>query len=250
MKRSERHRLKQNELATSVVHARESFERHRRAATVSVAAVVIIAIAVGGYWFWRARTHARSAELLAKATIIMDAAVVPPPSDAGMDGTAPPPPQPGTYPSERAKLDAALPRFVEAADSHPKTPAAIVARYYAASILSQLGRAADAERRYREVIDLDGTSVYADMARMGLAAAQTDAGKYDEAIKLWQELSARNTADLPTEGVLVELARTYARAGKAGDAANTYNRIVKEFPESDYASVAKQERDALDAAKR
>jgi TolA-binding protein len=245
MKSSERHRLKQNELATSVAHARESFTRHQRTMILGTAAALILAIAVGGYFIWRQRTHARSGELLGRASVIMDAAVVPPPSDAGMDGTAPPPQQPGTYPSERAKLEAALPRFVEAAESHPKTPAALVARYYAASILSQLGRAADAERRYREVIDLGGNSVYADMARMGLADAQAQAGKYDEAIKLWQELSTNNPAQLPAEGVLVQLGRTYAMAGRTNDAVTTYNRVVKEFPDSDYAMIAKQELDTL-----
>jgi TolA-binding protein len=44
--------------------------------------------------------------------------------------------------------------------------------------------------------------------------------------------------------VLLQLARTYAKAGKTEEATRTYTRIVEEFPQSLYVADA---RDALTA---
>jgi TolA-binding protein len=239
MKRQERHKLKENEFARSVVHAREVLEvRKREILWVVTLAVVLLAI-VGAYTWWRQARNARATELLANALAVYEAPVVPPPAPA--PGSPAPVQQPGTYGTEQAKLQAALPKFIEAADRYPSAQAGIVARYYAAGILATLGRYAEAEQRYQEVVNSAGGSLYGKTARLGLADAQLAQKKFDSAINIFTELTRNTTSEFPADGVLMQLGRACARAGRREEAVRAFTRVVDEFPQSPYASDAKRE---------
>jgi TolA-binding protein len=180
---------------------------------------------------------------------VADAPVVPPapPPAPGASATAAAPaPPPGSFPTEQARLEAALAKFTAAADAYPNASAGIAARYEAAATLAALGRTADAVRRYQEVIDRAPTSIYADTARLGLGEAQMRAGQYDAAAAAFKSVAALKDGKMPVDGVLMQLGRAYAMAGKAADARQTYQRIVDEFPQSSYAALARKE---LDSAK-
>ena len=97
----------------------------------------------------------------------------------------------GTYATETARDEAAVKKFQEAAEAYPKTQAGITARYQGASLLAELGKVAEAEQAYNEVIRLDGNGLHGRMARLGVAALQLRAGKVDPAIQTLQELSQR-----------------------------------------------------------
>ena len=131
--------------------------------------VALLAI-VGGYTWWRQSSASRGTDLFAAALAVHQAPVVPlpPPTPGG----APPVQQPGTYLTERSKLEAALPKFIEAADKYPATPSGIAARYHAASILATLGRYPEAEQRFEEVVARAGSTLYARTGRLGLAEVQ------------------------------------------------------------------------------
>ena len=63
---------------------------------------------------------------------------------------------PGTFRTERERLDAALPQLQRAADAYPDSDAGITARFRLAATLAELGRFAEAEQRYQEVIQKAG----------------------------------------------------------------------------------------------
>jgi outer membrane protein assembly factor BamD (BamD/ComL family) len=48
-------------------------------------------------------------------------------------------------------------------------------------------------------------------------------------------------AQVPVDGVLMQLGRAYARAGRKDEAARAFSRIVDEFPQSLYAADARRE---------
>jgi TolA-binding protein len=150
-------------------------------------------------------------------------------------------PQPGTFQSQQERLDASLPKFMEAATAHPDSKAGITARFHAASVLAALGKPAEAEARYKEVVDKAGDSIYARTARLGMAEAQVAQGKYDEAIAVYTEVSRDAGSTLPLDSVLMHLGRAYARAGKKDDAVRSFTRVVDEFPQSPYAADARRE---------
>ena len=239
MKSTERHKLKENEFARSVAQARLMVETRRSdIARLAVAAAVIIAI-VAGYSWWRGSRNAKAEAALAQALAVYEAPVVPPPPPK--PGSPMPVQQPGTYESEQAKLQAALPKLYEAANAYPNTDAGVAARYYTAAALSALGRYAEAEQRYQEVVDKAGSRIYGRTARLGLAEAQVAQGKFDPAIAIYREMSTDSNAELPADGILMALGRACAQAGKKDDAARAFTRIVDEFPQSPYATDARRE---------
>jgi len=245
MKRTERHKLKENEFARTVTHAKNMLEARSRGVTTTILVAAVVIAAIGGYTWYRQSRNAKAEGLLASALAVYQAPVVP--VTAPAPGSPMPVPQAGTFQTEQAKIEAALPRFLEAADRYAGTNAGIAARYHAAGILAALGRHAEAEQRFQEVIDKGGSRVYGRTARLGLADAMIAQGKYDQAIKICQELATDSNSQLPLDGVLMQLGRAYAKAGKKDDAAHAFTRIVEEFPQSLYAA---DERRALEVVKK
>lgn len=239
MKSIERHKLKENEFARTVARARGVMDtRGRDIATIAIVVVAAVALAAG-YAAWRQSRNAKANTLLASAFAVSEAPVVAPTAPA--PGSPMPIQQPGTYQTEQAKLEAALPKFLEAADKYPNTDAGIAARYHAAGVLASLGRHGEAEQRFQEVVDKAGNRLYRRTARLGLADAQVAQGKYDQAIKTYQELTTDSSSPLPLDGVLMQLGRAYAKAGKKSEATHAFTRVVDEFPQSPYAADARRE---------
>lgn len=247
MKRTERHRLKENEFARSVAHARQVITERRRTLMGGIVALLLVVVALAGFSAWRGAREARANALLASALAVAEAPVVPPAAPA--PGSEPPLPRPGTFQTEKARMEAALPKFMEAADKYPNTTAGMTARYHAAGILNALGRYAEAEQRYQEVVSKAGSKIYSRTARLGLAAAQSAQGKYDAAIAIYTELSRESNPQMPVDGILMQLGRTYVRAGRKEDAARAFNRIVEEFPESVYVAEARRELEEVKSSK-
>jgi TolA-binding protein len=235
MKRAERHHLKENELQRWAIQARGAFEERKRETTIGVAVVLVIAAAIASWAGWRGYVESRAQRDLAEALAVQEARV-------SATGT---PAAPGSFPSERARQQAAVAKFRAAADAHPSTDAGIFARYQEAAGQVALGNPTAAATAYQEVISRSGSSIMAQMARLGLADAQARAGQYDQAINTFKELAQRKDGPLPVDGILMQLGRTYRDAGKRADAQQTFNRLVQEYPDSPFTSEAKRELDAL-----
>jgi len=238
MKRAERHHLKENELRRLAVQARGLYDDRRREATGFLIGAIVLAVAAAGYFMWREHVQSRAHALLADALAVREARI----AVAGTPAT------PGTYPTERARLEAAVVKFKAAADAYPSTDAGIFARYQEAAGQLALGNAAAAVTAYQEVTRRAGDAIQGQMARLGLAVAQARAGQYDQAINAFKELAQRKDGPLPVDGILMELGRTYRDAGKRADAQQTFNRLVAEYPESQFTQEAKRELDTLNKA--
>jgi TolA-binding protein len=235
MKRAERHHLKENELQRLALLTRRLYMERKRETTALMIGLFAIAAIAGGYFLWRERVESRAHAVLAEAIVVQDARVGAPGAPAAA----------GTYPTERARLQAAVAKFKAAADAYPSTDAGIYARYQEAVDQVALGNVAAATAAYQEVIRREGDSVSGQMARLGLAEVQALAGQYDQAINTFKEMAQRKDGPLPIDGILMQLGRTYREAGKPADAQQTFNRIVQEFPESPFSQEAKRELDSL-----
>ena len=274
MKRSERHHLKQNVLAVSMAHAEEALRRRRREVIVGVSVTLVLALVIGGYYFRQGQIASRAGALLAEAVVIVQAPVVPPPSlepeAAGTDpepGEAPNPDAPdtddappaqavealftqprGSYASDTARLEAALSKFMAAADAYPSTASGITARYHAAGVLATLGQTDEAARQYGEVIERAGSRIYGQMARLGVADLRLGAGDYESAIALLQEATVPPESFVPVDAILMRLGRAYRLAGKTLEALQAFTRIVDEYPGSLYVVDARRELETLKRA--
>lgn len=232
MKRDERHHLKENDLANLVNRTSTGVRSHGRGVGMAAVLIALALLLVGGYFFWRNNREEKAGALLAEAMATAQAPVAPP--AIGTPQTA------GTFATERARSEAALPKLVAAADAYPSTDAGIEARYQAASLLSELGRYPEAIQRYQEVVDRDGRGLHGQTARLGIAAAASLSGDHDRAIQQLQAMSGETNGTIPVDAVLAQLARAYERAGKTAEATQTWKRIKDEFPESIYLQEATQ----------
>jgi tetratricopeptide (TPR) repeat protein len=252
MRTSERHHLKDNELALALQQANEWAATNRKPLVTTLAAIVVIGGAIGGYILWRNSVDGTAQSLLAQAMVVETARVVPPgPPPAPVPATnstpsapAVPMQPPGTYPTEQAKLEAALPKFIAAADGYPSTEAGRMARYHAAAVLVGLGRFDEAVAQYERVI-AEGSGLLPQMGRLGKAEAQLRGAKYDAAIASFKELSERTDLNVPKEAMLMELARAYKLAGRNDEARKTLNQIVEQHAQSPFAAEARQELEKL-----
>jgi TolA-binding protein len=247
MKRKERHHLKENELAHTIESAREFLETRQRHITGTVVGVVVIAIAIGGFMMYRRNTESRGSELLAEAMVALNARVIPAgttgddtlPAGATLNAT-------GTFSTEEAKLNAALPKLKAAADAYPDSASGITARYHLASALAALGRHQEAIQTFDDVSRRSGPStLYGRMARLGKADTQAHSGQLDAAIATWKEMASSTEGDLPVDAILMELARAYVQQGNTEEARKAYTQIVDKHPTSPYLSEARAGLDNL-----
>ena len=246
MKTTERHRLKDNELAIALGQAQGWADRNSRTLLATLIVIVVVGGGVLAYSAWRSGTDTKARTMLAEGMVIEEARVMPPAPPAGTtnDPNALGGQLPGTYPTEKAKLEASLPKFQAAADAYPTNDAGITARYHLAKNLVALGRFDEALPHYDQVIASGGTLI-AKTAKLGKAEAQLRAGQYDPAIATFKEFVDAKDPTLPAEALLMELARAYKLAGKTEDARKTLTQIVEQHADSPFADEAKQEIEKL-----
>jgi predicted negative regulator of RcsB-dependent stress response len=242
MKRTERHHLKENELANLAASARDTIEGRGQQLTLIVVAVLVIVALAGGYYWWSGRTAARADALLADAMKLDDAQIGPPaaPGTPGAGGLR--------FTTERERHQTALTKFKIVADEYPGTPAGIFARYREAATFMALGSVESAGKSFQMVIDQDGNGMYGRMAKLGLAEVQAQTGQYDPAIATFKELAQQKDGPLPVDGLLIRLGRTYVDAGKRTEAEQTFNQLLTEFPDSPFAADARRELETLKRA--
>ena len=242
MKSTERHHLKDNELAQLTAGAGTLVAEKRGPILAAVVAVVVVLAGIGGYTAWKGRNESRAATQLAAALTVEEARVGAP----AAFGT-----QPTTglsFVSEREKSQAVLTKYKEVADAFPSSDAGIYARYRQATTYLKLGAPKNAAETFQQVISAGGNSLYAQMARLGLAEAQAQNGEYEPAIATFRDLAQRKDGELPVDGLLMRLGRTQVEAGKGPEAEQTFNKLVSEFPESQFAPDAKKELEQLKKA--
>ena len=242
MKTSERHHLKDNELALAVGSAQNWYAENRTTVMATLAAIVVVGGGILGYSAWKSSVDSTASGLLAEAMVVEESRVQPPAPPAGTtnDPTNPGGQLPGTFPTQQAKLDAQLPKFMAAADAYPNSQPGQIARLHAAETLAQMGRRDEAIKQYDQ-LTASSNQMIARAARLGKTSVQIQAGQFDAAIATLKELSEQKDGALPNEAVLMELARAYKLAGKADDARKTFNQVVEQHADSPFATEAKAE---------
>lgn len=242
MKTGHRHDLKKNDLADKLSDLQDFMGPRSKTLGLVLIGVLVVAVIAAGAMVMRQRSQSRGQDLLGEALVALDARVVPA-NATGEAGDAPAAAQfgaTGTFSTEAAKLNAALPKLRAAADAYPDAPAGITARYHMAGALAALGRHAEAIDAFGDVTKrAGGNSLYGRMARLGMADAQARAGQLDAAIATWKTMVTQDSAELPVDAILIELGRAYVTKGSTAEAKQTFTQIVDQHPDSPYAQEAR-----------
>ena len=238
MKSQERHKLKENEFARTVAHAREVLSTRQRDITWIVVVVVALLAIVGGYTWWRQSTRDAATESArqrrSRSTKRRSCRWRRRRPAARRRCSSPA----RTRPSRRSS-QAALPKFIEAADKYPSTTAGIAARYHAAAILASLGRYSEAEQRYQEVVSrARHRRIYGRTAQARPRGSAGRAGQVRQRDQHLHRAVSRDTnSQMPVDGVLMQLGRAYALAGRKEEAVRAFTRVIEEFPQSMYSTT-------------
>ncbi len=237
MKRSERHRLKENAVTHALTEATARLAERRKTFGLAGIVALLIVLAGVGYWAWQTRQETQAQVILTDALMVVQSPVEDPkPGASGKAEQAP-----GSFPTINARAEASLAKFTQVANAYPSTKSGIAGRYHAAAALMMLGRAAEAATRFQEVIDRMGTKdFYGRMSQLGVLEARVQAKQFDQAISTAQALTISTDEHLPRDAMLMELGRIYLAAGKKSEAKQTFDRVLTEFPESAYADEARQ----------
>jgi tetratricopeptide (TPR) repeat protein len=235
MRSQERHHLKQNDFVTTVVNLRAAVIEHRDRVMLGTAIALAVIVIAGGYFWWRGHAANEAGARYGIAMSIYEAPIAPPPTVPGTTQ------QVGTYPTEKARYEAALKALREVADAYPSNEIGRAARYQSGEALMALGQFADAQRAYQEVADKAGNTLYGSLAKRGVAQAELAAKQPDQAIKAFEALAADRDGPLPVDGVLMQLAGAYVAAGKKQEARTTFKRVADEFPDSVYVTEARKQ---------
>ncbi|MFQ5720588.1 MAG: tol-pal system YbgF family protein [Acidobacteriota bacterium] len=229
-----RHDIQQKDGFVSIVERTVTWIDARRKAVLGIAGGVVMAailVALGSVWV--ASRSADADRILGEALTTLQTPVLPPGQLVGADG------QPG-FTSSNERDEAALKKLDEVVEARPFTRAATLAAYMRGAALLRLGRADEARKALLDFTQDHSGSDLLPLAHRALSRAEMADGHPDEALRILEALVDHPSAVLPIDAALMELARAQEEAGQMSDAAQTYQRIANEFPESVYSGEAGQ----------
>ena len=232
-----RKELKTDKIHDAIEHSAEAVYSHKQ---VTLIALLVVLVVAAGYGGWSIYTDRQTAAASAAFDNAMKAY-------SGRVGAAAAsePVEPGevTYPDEASRSNDAVQKFTAVADKYPSTNPGRLARYYEALCLEDLERQNQALEQLKK-LSSGGDKELASMAQYQTAVIYERTGKTDDAIKIYRALADKPSAFVPRPLALLELAGAL-RQSNPKEAANVYQQIKKEFPESAITDEANRGLDTL-----
>jgi len=232
MDRSTRHQIKHDKFVDDMGEAYKFAGSHRRMILAVIAGIAAIAIVSYGVLVYRARREQDAQAKLAEAIRILETPVTQP-------GATPDPSTP-SFKSEQERTAKAEPLLQELSKNYAGSDAADVADLYLAQIASNRGDIAGAKEKLQRFVREHRDHILAGTAQlslMELRIASDPAG--DVVTELESQLKSEDSV-LPKDSLLSLLARTHEMAGNQVKAAEAYQRLINEYPDSAYALEAQR----------
>ena len=230
-----RKELKKDKIHDAIEHGAEAFYLHKQ---ITLAILMVILVIAVGWGSWSVYHDRQSAAASAGLNVAMKAY-------SGRIGGAPDPQDPTdvSYADEAARANDAMTKFTAVANKYPSTAAGRQARYYAALCMEDLDRQNQALEELKRV-RASGDKELADLAQYQMAVIYARTGKTDDAVKNFRELAERRSIFVPRALALLELGNVL-RQSNPKEAANVYQQIKKEFPDTPSSEQADRGLDLL-----
>ncbi len=235
MRAETRHQLKQDRFSRATIGAAEatvhwSVEHKSKLIIGSLAAAVVLAVALGG-WYYLNQQDMKASEVLSQAVRTMDTPLRP-------EG-APPEPDFPSFASAKDRATEAHKQFQTIVDKYPHTRTSEFARYFLGITSSRLGDNAAAERDLKEVASSRNDDL-SSLAKLGLAAVYSDTNRIKQAIEIYNQLIAKPTRSVGKVAAQLQLADAYQSNQQPAEAKRIYEQIQKENPATEAAQLATQ----------
>ena len=217
-----RKELKQDKIRESFAHGAEAVYSHSQLAGLLAAIALVAVLSYAGWKFYTDRQTLHASAALDEANKTYSARIGV--ANASAD------PNDISFTTEQARSEAALVKFTAVADKYPHTNPGRLARYYEALELEDLERHNQALEELKKISNGSDKELAA-MAQYQMANIYARTGKTDDAVKAYRALAEQRSVFVPRPLVLVELA-DFLRQSNPSEAANLYQQIKKEFPDS------------------
>ncbi len=210
----------QQNVGKKVEEVGKRLEGYKKNILYGIAAVAVLAVIVGIFYAWSARSNAAAQAALGKAIETSETTVTNVPAPAGSTTK--------TFKTAKERSEAAILEFQAVAE---KYGGAIgdKAKYFAAVNRLNVDRPAG-------VTELESLSKSNDevgkLAKFALAQTRADDGKPDEAIALYKELVATTDPIVSKDTINFEMAKVYEKQGKKPEAVELLFNIVKPASEA------------------
>ncbi|HMC23007.1 MAG TPA: tetratricopeptide repeat protein [Thermoanaerobaculia bacterium] len=232
MRREHRRELKHDrfvdEIGTLSTRAREN---QRFLLTVTLA-VVVVALAVYGFFYYRSTREQRAQDALAVAVETIDSPLLPAPGGQPVPGAK--------FKTEAERSAAAEKRFKDVQTKYSGTDASDVAGLYVARFDAGRGDIAGARRLIDQFIREHPKHVLVGSARFSLYQLRIENGEAGQVANELQAEVSKTDPILPADSLLLLLAHAYDAQGNAAKSKDAYRRIATEFPDSPYALEAQR----------
>ncbi len=227
--------LKKDEIRDTIVHGADAVMDHKTIASIVLAVVLLIAIAVFGWKTYTERQTVKAAAAFDDAKKVFVAPI-------RLQGEPAIPGEP-TYLNETTKFTDAAQKFSDVAKTYPHTRPGQLAGYYAALSDEKLGKNDDAKKWLQTVMN-GGSDDFASLAQFELAQLNDRLGNADEALKLYQQMMAKPSVLVPKPVVMLALAGHYGLKNPV-EASKLYTQIKADYPDTPISQQADQELNLL-----
>jgi tetratricopeptide (TPR) repeat protein len=238
----------QKNIGSQVEDFGKKFEGKGKQIMYALAGLGVLLILLGIYYTYQKRQNNAAQAALGSAIETSQAQVTDTPQPAGVTIK--------TFKTEKERAEASIKEFEQVINNFGGDYAE-KAKYFIA--VSRL--ALDREAGINELQALTGNAgEVGHMSKFALAQVKNDDGKYDEAVKLYQELIAVDNPTISKDTINFELAKIYEKQEKTKEAVDIYFNIAKEaseakdaddkpIPLTQTAREAKEKLEALDPEK-
>ena len=224
-----RHALKKDKFAQATASSVSWVSGHRSGVLRwAIAAVVLVAVGVGGLIFWNLRSTAADSALGA-ALDVYDAALATPgaPAESGVYATA----------ADRSR--AANKQFVAVAQQYGWLPEGAKAHYFAGITYQDLGQTASAETELKAAAGSWDHNL-SNLAKIALAGVYHQTARDPQAIDLYNQLAAKPSETVSTSVAQLDLANLYAASGKQDQARALWAKVKDADKDGAAGSIATQ----------
>ena len=228
-RRITRKEMKRDEFVTAMGRITFWMEDHARQALILGG--VLVAGVIGSVLFYQflAQREEKASALLARGVEMLRVPV------RGADT----PPAAPAYATGDAKYRAVLDQMDALSQTYPRSRSGRLGLYYRGVAQLHLGKPKEAQAALEEFLTSSPGSFAAPMARATLARALDEAGEHQKALDLYEQLSRGEAGAYPPEAALLEMGLCLEKMGKKDDANKIFERITREFPNSEYAQDAR-----------
>ncbi len=150
------------------------------------------------------------------------------------------------FQSEQERSQKAEEAFVQLVEEYPDSQLGVLSRYYLALIAHQTDRSEEAKESLTWVIDNADALETKNLARNAMAQIVLGEGNPKEAADLLEQMLGEPSPNYPLQIILMNLGKSYEKAGNQDKAIAQYKKITSEYPASQQSQEAQSRIDELE----